>query len=325
MQKSKTSCARSTAFECAADRFPICATLRGLAALIVAMASASVQAQELEPRTYSNAPIGLNFLIAGYAYAEGQLAFDPALPVADAEFRSNSGVIAYVRAFDAWGKSAKLDIVLPYSSFSAHGLLAGQPRQREMSGWADPLIRLSTNFYGAPALAMKDYASYRQDLIVGASFQVSAPLGQYDHEKLLNLGNNRWSFKPELGISKALGPWTNEVTLSARFFTDNNDFNNGRKLSQAPVYSIQTHVTYSFPSGIWMSLGGTWFTGGRTTIDGVRTNTLQSNTRAGLTVSLPVDRRNSVKLYASTGISSRTGSDFDAVGIAWQYRWGAGL
>lgn len=287
-------------------------------------AAAGSRAQELEPRSYSNAPVGLNFLIAGYSYAEGKVAFDPSLPVADAQFHTNTGVVAYARSLNAWGKSAKFDVVLPYSSFSGQGLVGGQPREREMSGFSDPLFRFSMNFYGAPALSLKEFADYRQDLIVGASLQVTAPLGQYDNSKLLNLGTNRWSFKPELGISKALGPWTVEFAPSATFYTDNTDFNNGGTLAQAPVYAVQVHLVYGFQSGIWLALDGTYFTGGRNTINGVKTDTLQSNTRAGLTLALPVDRYNSVKIYASTGTSTRTGSDFDAIGIAWQYRWGAG-
>jgi len=45
----------------------------------------------------------------------------------------------------------------------------------------------------------------------------------------------------------------------------------------------------------------------------------------GVTVALPVDRNHSVKLYATTGISTRIGTDSDTIGIAWQYRWGGGL
>ena len=33
--------------------------------------STTAHAQDLEPRAYSNSPIGLNFAIAGYAYATG--------------------------------------------------------------------------------------------------------------------------------------------------------------------------------------------------------------------------------------------------------------
>ena len=75
-----------------------------------------------------------------------------------------------------------------------------------MAGLLDPRFRVSVNLIGAPALSVKDFANYRQDLIVGVSLQVSAPVGQYDNSKLLNLGNNRWSFRPELGISKACRP-----------------------------------------------------------------------------------------------------------------------
>ena len=172
----------------------------------------------------------------------------------------------------------------------------------EMSGFGDPRFRFSVNLFGAPALSVKEFANYQQDLIIGVSLQVSAPLGQYDNSKLLNLGNNRWSFRPELGISKAWGPWTVEVAPSVTFFTDNTDFFNGSTFAQAPIYLVQGHIIYNFKSGAWMSLDGTYFTGGRTTLNGVRGDNEQANTRAGLTVALPVDRYNSIKLNASTGI-----------------------
>jgi hypothetical protein len=64
--------------------------------------------------------------------------------------------------------------------------------------------------------------------------------------------------------------------------------------------------------------------GGRITLNGVGTDDRQSNVRGG-TLTLPVDRHNSIKLFGSTGVYSRTWSDFSALGIAWQFRWGAGL
>ncbi len=292
---------------------------------LLIFAARVAHAQNLEPRSYSNTPVGLNFLIAGYGYSEGKVAFDPSLPIADAQFRTNTGVVAYARSLDAWGKSAKVDVVLPYSSFSGHALAGGQNNQREMSGLGDPQFRYSVNFYGAPALSAREFVGYRQDLIIGASLQVTAPLGQYDNSKLINLGNNRWSFKSEMGISKAWGPWTAELAPSITLYTDNTDFNKGNTFAQAPLYAVQGHLVYSFSSGIWLALDGTYFTGGRTTVNGVKGDNVQTNTRAGLTLALPVDRNNSVKIYASTGSWSRTGSEFSALGVAWQHRWGGGL
>src|SRR5262245_53778112 len=157
---------------------------------------------------------------------------------------------------------------------------------------------------------------------MGASLQVSVPLGQYDADRLVNIGTNRWFFKPELGISKAWGPLTLELAAGVTLYTDNRDFLDGKTRAQAPLYSVQGHVIYSLPHGIWVGLDGTYYTGGRTTIDGVEGNDVQKNSRMGVTIALPVDRHHSVKLYASTGASTRTGGDFDTLGILWQYRWG---
>jgi hypothetical protein len=285
---------------------------------------AKANAQEAEPRLYTNTPIGLNFLIAGYVYAQGKMAFDPELRVADAQFRQNTGAMAYVRSFDFLGQSAKFDFIAPYAGFSAQGVVQGETRDREMSGFGDPRFRVSVNLLGAPALSLKAFPNYKQDLIVGVSLQVSAPLGQYDATKLLNLGNNRWSFRPELGISKAWGAWTFEVAPSVTFFTPNPDFFNGKKFEQAPLYLVRSHLVHSFDSGVWISLDGMYFKGARTTVNGDKGDNEQENARAGLTLAFPMDRQNSVKLNVGTGVYTRTGSQFSNVGLAWQYRWGEG-
>jgi hypothetical protein len=300
------------------------ARCKALAVLGLAMGVAEARAQEAEPRAYSNTPIGLNFLIAGHVYAQGKMAFDPDLSIADANFHSNTELLAYVRSFDFAGQSAKFDVILPSSAFSAQALVDGQPHERAMSGPGDPRFRLSLNLFGAPALTAKEFAGFRQDTIVGVSLQVSAPLGNYDNTKLLNLGNNRWSFKPELGISKAFGPWTFEVAPSVTFFTDNTDFLVGNTFAQAPVWAMQGHILYTFQSGAWLAFDSLYFAGGATSLNGVKSDNEQRNTRAGFTAALPIDRQNSVKLSASTGITTRTGSNFTAVAVAWQYRWGEG-
>jgi hypothetical protein len=234
-------------------------------------------------------------------------------------------VLGYARVLDLWGKSGKVDAIVPYTWLDGSADFNGQTVERKVNGLADARLRLSANLYGAPALRLKEFANYRQDLIIGASLQVSVPSGQYSSSKLVNIGSNRWSFKPEVGISKAVGPWTLEVAAAATLYTDNKDFSGGNTRSQDPLYSFQGHVIHSFRSGIWASLDVTYFAGGRTTINGARNNDLQENWRVGGTLAFPVNARNSIKLYASSGMSSRTGNDYDLLGIAWQVRWGGGL
>jgi len=296
-----------------------------IAAFILGGIDLPARAQDIEPRAYSNAPIGVNFLIAGYAYTRGGVAFGPSLPITNPQLSTSNAVFAYARVLDFWGMSGKFDATVPYTWLSGTADYRGETVSRTTNGFANSAFRLSINLYGAPALTLKEFADWEQDLIIGASFRVVVPWGQYDDSRLVNIGNNRWSFKPAVGISKAIGPWTFEMEAAATLYTDNTDFFNRNTLSQDPVYSLQGHAIYGFRSGIWASLDATYFTGGRTTLNGVRNEDLQQNWRVGSTLALPVDRNNSIKFYASSGVSARTGNNYDLVGVVWQYRWGGGL
>ena len=173
--------------------------------LALAASSVETNAQDLEPRAYVSTPVGLNFLIGGYAYSEGTVGTDPSVPLTDTEVKLNSAVMAYVRTLDLWGRSGKFDIILPYSWADGSAKLAGEGRTRKISGFNDPRLRFSMLLYRAPALSLEEFRDYTPDVIVGTSLDITPPLGQYDSDKLLNIGTNRWSFKPELGVSKAWG------------------------------------------------------------------------------------------------------------------------
>lgn len=299
--------------------------MTGTAVIGLVFTFAYADAVEIEPRAYINTPVGVNFLLAGYVYTDGGLATAGSSPIKDAELTMHTGVLAYARSLDIWGNSGKIDVIVPYSNLSGNAMVGDQRRERNVSGFNDPRFRFSVNFYGAPALSLEEFANYRQDLLIGASVQVSAPLGQYDKERLVNLGNNRWYVKPDIGISKAWGDFSLELSGGVTFFTDNDDFFGGKHFEQDPVYTAQLHAMYTFGKGIWFAVSGTYDHGGRTTVDGAQNLDLQNNSRVGLTLALPVNRNNSVKLYGSAGIHSSAGTDYDLYGVVWQYRWGGGL
>jgi len=286
---------------------------------------AATHAQAIEPRKYANTPVGVNFLISGYTYTQGGLATDGALPIKNPDLETNSGLLGFARSLDLWGRSGKIDAVVPYTWLSGSAEYNEEPIERVVDGFGDALVRLSVNLYGSPALQLKDFASYRQDLIVGAALQVSVPVGQYDETRVVNIGTNRWFVKPSLGFSQAVGPWVLEATAAATVYSDNTDFYGGRTRSQEPLYSLQGHVIRSFRPGLWASVDATFYTGGSTSIDGVDRRDLQRNWRLGATVAVPVNRHNSIKFYASDGVSARTGYEYKMLGIGWQYRWGGGL
>jgi hypothetical protein len=294
-------------------------------ALLLLFKLSSIYAQDLEPRAYTNIPVGLNFVVAGYAYSAGGVLFDPAVPLDNANIKIHGTVFAYARSIKVGHMSGKVDMIVPYAWLSGTADFQGQPASREVSGFADPRVRMSVNFIGAPALPLSGFKDYKQDLVIGASLQICLPLSQYDPDKLVNIGTNRFSFKPELGFSKTLSHFQLELTGGATFYTVNNDFYNGKTRSQDYIGSLQGHVEYNFSKGIWAAIDGTYYWGGSATLDGVEGNDLQKNTRLGCTFAVPVSLHQSLKLYFSTGVSTRTGSDFDLIGAVWQYRWGGGI
>jgi len=296
-----------------------------LCVLIFVLNESPVQSQDLEPRAYSNTPVGMNFLIAGYVYQAGGVLFDPAIPLENAHIQVQGPVIAYARSIDFGGISGKIDMVIPFAWLSGSADFNGQQLTRYVAGFADPRVRISVNFIGSPALPLSGFKEYKQNLIVGASLQIYLPFSQYDPERLVNIGTNRFTFKPEIGASKKFGPLYLELAAGAALYTVDHNFYQGSSLSLSPIGYIQAHVIYSFRIGIWAALDGTYYWGGRPEVNGVEGNAMQENTRLGFTLALPVNIRNSIKLYLSTGVSTRTGSDFNTIGLAWQYRWGRDL
>lgn len=289
---------------------------------VTLLVSSPVRGQDLEPRLYQNAPIGLNAIILGYGFSRGNVLFDTALLIEGATADVHVALFAYLRTFDFFGRSAKFDLVLPFSDANFQGFLDGEFRTRNPTGIADPRFRLAVNLVGSPPLTGPEFRNYRQKTIVGASLQVALPLGQYDNRKLLNLGANRWSFRPEIGVSRSLRRWFLEMAAGGWFFTTNDDFFGGSTFEQKPLLFIKGDAIYNFRPGLWLSFNFGIANGGETTIDGDFKANLQRNSRLGSTLSIPIAPRNSLKIAFTSGLSTRLGADFDSITVLYQYTWG---
>jgi hypothetical protein len=301
-------------------------TLPPVVVVILLLASVPARSQQIEPRAYSNAPTGVNFLLGLYGHAQGSLVIDESLPLKDADLDVDMAVAGFVRTLDVWGLHAKATVLVPYAWLSGTALAFGQPVVREVDGFGDIAARFAVNFVGSPALSLQDFVKYRQKTIVGASVHVSAPTGQHESGKLVNISSHRWLVRPEVGMSHVVGKLTLELATAVSLFGDNDDFfPGGLTREQAPIFAVQGGVVYSLPYGMWTALNGTYFAGGRTTIDGIENDDEQSNSRAAVTLTIPASRKHSAKLFAGTGVSTRTGGDYDLFSITWQYRFGGGL
>lgn len=282
--------------------------------------------QDVEPRRWTSLPVGVNVIGAGYAYSTGDVAFDPVLLIEDAEVDMQTLIVSYARTFALFKRSARFDAVVPWQHGSWKGLLDGAPASATRVGLADPTFRLSINLVGAPAVGMDEFrkraATQPVNTVVGAAIAVKVPLGEYFEDKLLNLGQNRYIFRPQIGVLHTRGKWSYELTGSTYFYSDNNDFYGDNTLGQDPVHALQAHVIRVFKPGFWASLSAAYGWRGESTVSGVPSNNDKSDLLAALSVGFPVTRTQGIKLFYLRSETHRvTGADLDTLGIIWSTRF----
>lgn len=281
--------------------------------------SASVTAQDLEPRRWSHLPTGINVFSLAGSVASGDISFDPVLEIEDASFDVWGGGLFYMRSFAVLGKSARLDILAPYASGRWQGLLQGEPASVRRQGFLDPRLRLSVLLYGAPAESPAEFAvSEKSNTVVGAAISVTLPWGEYFPDKLINLGANRWMIRPQLGVTHTRGKWTGELTGSVFLFGKNDNFRSGNTLEADPLWAVQAHLIYTFRPGLWTSFSTGYGDGAEISINGVRGAVRSEKWLTSLAVGIPINRQQGIKLaWISDRSQNRFGSDSDSLTVAW--------
>jgi hypothetical protein len=283
-------------------------------------------AQDVEPRRWTHLPVGLNVVGAAYVYTDGDIFFDPVLLVDDGEIEQHTAVGSYTRTFGLAGRTARLDVLVPFKSTRWQGLLDGAFTTVRREGLADPIFRLSINLVGGPALKGKEFQEFRAarttSTIVGMGLAVSVPLGEYKKDKLLNLGGNRFVIQPEIGVVHTRGRWSYELTGSVILFGDNDEFWNGNKLEQNPLYAIQAHVIHVFRPGAWLALSAAYGHDGQSEINDVRKNDPRDTILSAVSFGLPITRTQGLRFaYIRGRMQKDVGADTDNFAIAWSTRF----
>lgn len=291
--------------------------------LFIVLSGSYGRGQELEPRAFWIGPVKTNAATFSYAYSAGDFAADSSLPIEGVESRVSSFQAGYYHSLSFFGRSANLTLTLPYTWGPTRGEIAGDYKEVYSSGLGDPRLRFSVNLFGAPAMKVPEFQKFRRThrTIVGFSFRVQFPLGQYDSNRVVNLGSNRWAFKPQLGLIHPIKPdWLIELSVGAWFSTENKNFL-GVVKQQEPLLDGEFHLVYRIDLGFWASFDATYYWGGRTTVGGERHYDLQRNMNAGGTIAIPVRRGHGIKFTVSTGLSVDFGGDRTTFAAAYQYAW----
>lgn len=293
--------------------------LGGWLLLLLLGTGGGVMAQELEPGAYLAGPAGMHAFASALTYSAGDVAIDASSPIDDMDAEIMTSAVSYLQTFGLAGRLSSVGVAVPYVVADVKGTYQGEPEAVVRRGVGDPRFRFTMNLRGIPAMAPLKFAQYKPDWVLGTSLVVIPPLGKYDSTKLINVGTNRWSFKPEIGFTKTAGRWTWEGAAGVWFFTDNTNYFNGGVREQEAIGSYQAHVRYTFESGRWLALSANYFTGGRTTLNGQKRFDLQKNSRVGLTYTVPLKPGHSLRFAYSTGARTTIGADFTFAGISYVF------
>ena len=292
------------------------------AVFLLVLIPMELKAQELTPRAYWPAPQGTRVATVGMAYTDGDTVPDPSLPIVGFDSKITTTIVGYLQTIELFGRSANLVFDVPYSSGNT---VAEHPElgslERDYRGLGDIGATLSINLMGAPAMNREEFAELRANPrpILGASLKVVAPTGDYDSDRVINVGANRWAARMELGYIAPLAPrLLLELQAGIWFMGDNDDFL-GLTREQEPIYAFQANLVKRFSPGFWLSLDGNYYRGGRSRLDGIRLNDLQRDSRIGVSMAFPVLKRNAVKFSVAHGSLNDSDESFVQYTMALQH------
>jgi hypothetical protein len=266
--------------------------------------------------------VGANFLVGSFTRSSGAVVFDPTLPVSDVNATVDGYALAVGHSFGLFGDLALVTVGLPYVTADITGKIQEQAASTSRSGLADARLKFSINLIGNPAMHASEFVKAPRKMIVGASVLVQAPTGQYYPTKLINIGNNRWAVKPEVGVSIPIRRVDADLYAGGWFFSSNDAFYPGTLMrTQDPVLAVQAHVSWTLRPRAWVAFDSTWYSGGSSRVADGAASSGVNNSRAGVTLSLPAGRRYSLKIAYGSGVTVRTGTNFTTWAVAWQALW----
>ena len=278
------------------------------------------RSQELEPRVYSALPIDTNFAVGTFTHSTGSVPLDPSLPLSNVHASINTISLSLTHTFPLAGRTATWAIAVPYLGGHITGAVYGQTAATTRDGFADLRLRFSVDLLSR-GLSPAEFARRKPRPTLGLGVTAITPTGTYDPTRLINVGSNRWSFKPEIGGEIPMGKWFADFAAALWLFGDNTNYFGGNVLHQAPAALYQVHAGYNFHPGQWLAVDLGYAEGGATTVDAETPRNALSNSRYGLSLSQPVGHGLAAKISWSHWLSQRFGQDFATISAALQYRW----
>ena len=233
--------------------------------------------------------------------------FDPAHTVAPgANVDATLALAGYARTFSLFDRAAMAAVLLPMGRVSGTITAAGRTFNQSANGFGDPMIEFNINILGPPAQKnIPDVLRYEPGFSVDLLVDLALPIGEYNSNQPLNLGQNRWYGRLGMPIIWQLGPWvpgqrtTLEFLPAVWLFGDNDNYV-GQTLKTDPLFQLDAHLTRDLTEHFWGAIDGAWYNGAKASINGVSGNAL-NNLGLGLTLGYQInDNLNLTVGYKST-------------------------
>ncbi|WP_211317710.1 transporter [Edaphovirga cremea] len=274
-------------------------------------------------RDWQNLPTDLNLIFGYYSRVDTNTSIDTSLPLDGLKLDADVYILRYAHSFAIDGRSSAIQILQPYArvkaSFDDGQFFDGTKKN---NGAGDTQFIFVHNLFGAPALSKEEFVKWTPETFLTGAIWVTAPTGDYDRNKVINIGANRWVFKPELAFGQPIGPTWLELNTWVSFYTDNDEYHGEGQLSQRPLYAIEGHYSYNFNRALWASIDSTYSVGGESRVNGSLQDNEQENVLLGATVGFQLSPQFGGLIAYSDTVSKRSGSpDMDTWTFRLQYAW----
>ncbi len=221
--------------------------------------------------------------------------FDPAhIVTPGASFNATMGMLGYARTFSLFDRSATAAVIFPMGRVSGDVTVAGRTATQSANGFGDPMLEFSYNFLGPRAQnTLADAMRYEPGVSMNFLADIALPVGEYNSNQLLNLGQNRAYGRVGLPTIFQIGEWvpgqrtTLEFLPAVWMFGPNNNYA-GQTLKTDPLFQLDAHLTRDFTENLWGAIDAAWYQGGQATINGV-SGTRLNNFGVGVTLGYTIN------------------------------------
>jgi len=239
-------------------------------------------------RSYLNAPQG-HLLMYSYAGTRSNTGGVESLPIPKTETRLQTQSLVYSRIIDVGGRTGGLGVVLPITDLLSYDTQANVVTARE-SAIGDPSFTFEMNLFGAPALEREEFKDWTPDDYCGLHFLLGVPWGEYDPNSVVNIGANRFTFRPLLNYSITADEGQSWLDFygSVFFFSDNDEYRGASVLSQRPLANLELHYSSIVYDRLWAGVGLMGAFGGEVWVDDVVVTPEQQTGRLALSAGTPM-------------------------------------